>query len=332
MKKPVKPDSSLKPVSGSALDAEAHAWVLYFASGENAPEKQKLFADWLAGNPDRRVAFERAGQLWDAMADVEDVENILTDQNNIETFQPRRRMSRRILLGGGLAASLVCAVGIGSLTLQQVPPEMIELSTPIGEIKTFTLSDGSEITLGGASQVRGEFSATTRNLELVGGNAYFDITRSKDRPLTVDTGSVRVQVLGTRFSIKKRTEQVAVSVDSGHVRVMTDMAARDLRAGDRIVSSAALRLGPVEPFDAERELSWRSGRLTFVDAPLHDIVADINQYSGRPVRLAPSAPADMRLTLSFSVKQIDQVLAGLDAAYPIEVRENDTEIVISQGR
>ena len=117
MKKPVKPDSSLKSVSGSALDAEAHAWVLYFASGENAPEKQKLFADWLAGNPDRRVAFERAGQLWDAMADVEDVENILTDQNNIETFQSRRRMSRRLLLGGGLAASLACAVGIGSLTL-----------------------------------------------------------------------------------------------------------------------------------------------------------------------------------------------------------------------
>ena len=57
----------------------------------------------------------------------------------------------------------------------------------------------------------------------------------------------------------------------------------------------------------------------------------MNQYSDRPVRLAPGAPADMRLTLSFSIQQIGQVLAGLDTAYPIDVRENDTEIVISKG-
>jgi len=55
----------------------------------------------------------------------------------------------------------------------------------------------------------------------------------------------------------------------------------------------------------------------------------MNQYSDRPVRLAPGAPAEMRLTLSFTVQQIDQVLAGLDAAYPIEVQTGSSEILIS---
>lgn len=331
MKKPVTPVPPVKSESAKALDAKARAWVLYFASGESAPEKERAFAVWLSASPDHGAAFERAGQLWDAIADVDDVENILTDQNNIKTFQPRRTMSRRLLLGGGLAAGLACAVGIGLMSFQPAPPEDILLATARGEIRTFTLSDGSKLTLGGASRVRGKFTARTRDLQLVDGNAYFDIARDESRPLIVDTGSVQVRVLGTRFDIKKRTGQVSVSVDSGHVRVMADAAARDLRAGDRIVSTAALRLGPVEPFDAGKELSWRSGRLSFVDAPLRDIVADMNQYSDRPVRLAPGAPADLRLTLSFSIQQIGQVLAGLDTAYPIDVREDDTEIVISEG-
>lgn len=331
MKKPVTPVPPVKSESAKALDAQARAWVMYFASGESAPEKERAFAEWLATSPGHGAAFERARQLWDAIADVDDVENILTDQNNIKTLQPRRTMSRRLLLGGGLAAGLACAVGIGLMSFQPAPPEDILLATTRGEIRTFILSDGSKLTLGGASRVRGEFTARTRDLQLVDGNAYFDIARDESRPLTVDTGSVQVRVLGTRFDIKKRTGQVSVSVDSGHVRVMANAAARDLHAGDRIISTAALRLGPVEPFDAEKELSWRSGRLSFVDAPLRDIVADMNQYSDRPVRLAPGAPADLRLTLSFSIQQIGQVLAGLDTAYPIDVREDDTEIVISEG-
>lgn len=294
---------------------------------------ERAFTDWLAALEENRQAYERAHRLWEGLAEVDGIEDLLTDRDNVRALPQRPALTRRLLLGGGLAAGLACAAAVGLLALQPLPAEEIMLVTARGEIKTFTLSDGSQITLGGASRVRGEFTGKTRDLKLAAGNAYFDIARDEDRPLTVDTGDVQVRVLGTRFDIKKRADQVSVSVDSGHVRVMAGnlIETRDLLAGDKIVSTAALRLGTVEGFDAEKELSWRSGRLSFVDAPLRDIVADMNQYSDRPVRLGPGAPADMRLTLSFSVQQIGQVLAGLDAAYPIQVRESDTEILISDG-
>jgi transmembrane sensor len=314
-------------------DGEARDWVLYFASGEVSPEQEQAFAAWLAESEANRLAFDRAQRLWEGLVDVAQIEDILADRDNIKTFQPRPVMTRRLLLGGGLAASLACAAGIGLMALQPTKTQEIRLATTRGEIKTFTLPDGSEITLGGASQIRGEFTSTARNLQLVDGNAFFDIARDESRPLTVDSGGVLVRVLGTRFDIKKRANQVWLSVDRGHVQVMAEAAAdaRDLRARDRILSTAGLPLGPVQSFDSETEFSWRSGRLSFVDAPLRDIVADMNQYSDRPVRLTPGAPADMRLTLSFSIQQIGQVLAGLDAAYPIDVRDNETEIVISNG-
>lgn len=333
MKKPGDTRWGASSTPDRTLDGGARSWVLCFASGEVSPEQERAFAAWLAESEGNRLAFDRAWRLWEGLADVAQIEDILADCNNIKTFQPRPVMTRRLLLGGGLAASLVCAAGIGLMALKSAPTQDILLATRRGEIKTFTLPDGSEIILGGGSRLRGAFTDRARTLQLVEGNAFFDIAHDESRPLTVDSGGVLVRVLGTRFDIKKRVGQVLVSVDRGHVQVMAEAAAvaRDLRAGESILSTAALPLGPVQSFDAETEFSWRSGRLAFVDAPLRDIVADMNQYSDRPVRLAPGAPADMRLTLSFSIGQIGQVLAGLDAAYPLDVRDNETEIVISNG-
>ncbi|MBR9805988.1 MAG: DUF4880 domain-containing protein [Alphaproteobacteria bacterium] len=303
---------------------------MFFASGEASSEKEQAFADWIAASSANREAFDRVRRLWEGMVEVDGVEDLLLDQNNVAALKRPVVPTRRLLLGGGLAAALMCAAGVGLLARQSAPAESILIATQRGEIRTFALSDGSEITLGGASRIRGDFTEESRQLELVAGNAYFDIARDENRPLTVETDGVQVRVLGTRFDIKKRANKVSVAVDRGHVSVSADGAvdARDLLAGDRIVSTPARGLGPVETFDLQKELSWRSGRLSFVNAPLRDIVADINQYSERPVRLASGAPGDMRLTLSFSTQQIRQVLAGLDAAYPIQVQENDTEILI----
>ena len=309
--------------------------MLYLASGESSDERDDAFAEWMAASEENRRAFERANALWDGLADVDGIEDLLTEQETVAAFRPRSALSRRrLLIGGGIAASLFCAAGIGLLLARPAPAEEIQLATLTGEIETFTLSDGSRITLGGASRVTGRFTAKARQLELAAGNAYFDIARDEARPLTVNSGTVQVRVLGTRFDIKRRTDWTSVSVASGHVAV-TGRAApgrRDLLAGDKLVASVQAGLGEVQGFDAEQEASWRTGRLSFIDAPLSDIVADINQYSPRPVRLAADAPADMRLTLSFTTEQIDQMLAGLDAAYPVQVQTTDSGILISKDR
>jgi transmembrane sensor len=331
MNKPEDISTGSAAVPDEKSAAEARAWIVHFASGvESAPQRRK-FTDWLAASDDNRQAFDVAYRAWESLADIEGIEDLLTQQNNISVLQPRPALTRRLLIGGGLAATLACAASVSLWFTRPVPPEAILLVTERSEIRTFTLSDGSHITLGGDSKLRGEFARKTRDLELVAGNAYFDIARDEDRPLTVDSGELEVRVLGTRFDIKKRPDLVSVSVDSGRVRVTSQdgVDRRDLLAGEKIMANDAHRLGDVVPFDPEKELSWRSGRLTFVDTPLRYIVADMNQYSDRPVRLAPGAPAEMRLTLSFTVQQIDQVLAGLDAAYPIEVRTGSSEILIS---
>jgi len=321
------------PQDDNKRAAVARAWVLRLSSGEDTEADRLAFAEWLAASDDNKRAYEKAQSIWEALGEVDGIENLLTHRDSVTEFRPRNSMTRRFLVGGAMAASLAVATGIGFLLMQPAPTETLLYATVTGEIETITLSDGSRVTLGGASKLTGEFTPDGRTLELVSGNAYFDIARDEARPLTVHTGDVNVRVLGTRFDIKTRPDFVAVAVDHGHVRVTSPATGnrQDLTAGEKIVSDATHGISEVMTFDAGQELSWRSGRLSFVDAPLRYIVADMNQYSDRPIRLSPTAPADLHLTLSFPVDQIEQVLAGLDAAYPVAIESRQDDILITQG-
>jgi len=321
-------DSNQDEARTRARLADARGWFVRLAAAPR-PQDMADFRTWLAADPRNGEAFARASALWEGLADVEQIETLLTDRDNVTPF-PARQVTRRMWIGGAVAAAFACAATTGVLLVRPATGEAVLLQTQNGEIRSFTLADGSTVTLGGASRVAGTMTGTARTLELEAGNAYFDIARDEARPLTVTAGGYEVRVLGTRFDIRTYADRISVAVDHGHVEVAEgDGAAADLLAGDKIAAWRAGGLGPVQAFDAEREFAWRTGRLSFVDAPLRDIVSDMNQYSARPIRLAPGAPADLRLTLSFSTDQIGAVLTGLDSGYPLEVASSTDEILIS---
>lgn len=311
--------------------------MTYLLSGARDDDRDQALTAWLRASPAHPVALETLQAGWDAIADVEAIETLLTHPPQRAEGQMRAvtgaGVSRRLLLVGSVAAAIMVAVTAGLPLVASYEPDVIQLATATGEIRTFTLSDGSQITLGGRSEVTGELGKTSRSLTLASGNAFFSIARDERRPLSVAAGAVRVQVLGTRFDIHQRAGNVSVSVEEGHVAV-TDAASTkrlELTAADRIEFNPAAGFGEITDFDPERGLSWREGRLSFVNAPLRDIVADINQYSQTPVILTDEEIGAVRLTLSFTVGQIDQMLGGLEAAQTADVTRAGGEIRISSA-
>ena len=74
---------------------------------------------------------------------------------------------------------------------------------------------------------------------------------------------------------------------------------------------------------------WRQGRMQYADAPLKEVVADANRYSERPIRLASNDLGDMRVTVSFRTRAVDELIANLDAGLPVSVStETDGDIVL----
>ncbi|MFN3607906.1 MAG: FecR family protein [Hyphomonas sp.] len=329
------PEDKRQP-SPDRVEGEARAWMAYLLSGTQDEARDRALEAWLRASPAHRAALEQLQSGWDALSEVEAIEDLLTQPAQRAAMDVRRQparpgISRRWALVGSLAAAAMIAVTAGVTLRTPYEADTIHLATAPGEIRTFTLSDGSEITLGGRSAVTGELGKASRALTLASGNAHFSIARDERRPLSVTAGEVRVEVLGTRFDIHQRAGKITVAVEEGRVAVSDASAAARLQlaASDQVDFSPGAGFSDVIAFPPARGPTWREGRLSFVNAPLREIVAEINQYSQTPVVLTDAEVGALRLTLSFTTGQIDTMLAGLEAAQTATVTHTTGEIRIS---
>lgn len=91
-------------------------------------------------------------------------------------------------------------------------------ASAIGEQRNITLPDGSSVYLNTNSQVKVDYGEGYRNIQLLQGEAHFDVVKQKQRPFRVYAGRGRVQAVGTAFTVFIRdNSKVDVAVTEGTV-------------------------------------------------------------------------------------------------------------------
>ncbi|MGF1468947.1 MAG: FecR domain-containing protein [Sandaracinaceae bacterium] len=149
--------------------------------------------------------------------------------------------SRRALaVGAALAAAGVLAVLGARLVLDPSAPDLRRadgqpLDAPLAPSAPdeIALSDGSVLHLGaGARVLPVRIDGRWAVLRQPTGRVTYDIHPGGPRRWRIESGSVRVEVLGTRFVVDRTPARVRVAVERGRVAVATDGIRRELTAGD----------------------------------------------------------------------------------------------------
>jgi transmembrane sensor len=290
---------------------------------------------WAARAPDNRAALERAQRVLD-----------LCDQQP-EIFDELEPVTTRYLPASAyrwlVAASLIMAMvtitmlkGHGDV-VQPRPESAASLAfvdryaTAIGETRTIVLPDGSSVIMGGLTKLSVGYRQDVRRLELVEGQALFNVAKDRKRPFVVRSGNGLITARGTEFDIKRDTDAMAVTLVHGVVDVnaTNGFKARDvrLRAGMQLHVSAKGKISEPAFVDVRRVLAWREGQLNYEDAKLSTIVADLNRYSPRPITIDDDAVGAIRVSGSIKTMSIDNWLAGLAAAFDISVDRRNPVVI-----
>src|SRR5262249_43512208 len=127
----------------------------------------------------------------------------------------RRRIKRALALAAAVAACALALPAIYGRFRAEV------FSTQIGEQRTIQLSDASILALNADSRIRVQLGDTERDIELLHGEALFQVARDTHRPFKVQTRTALVQAIGTQFNIYDMPDGTRVSVLEGRVRVQT---------------------------------------------------------------------------------------------------------------
>lgn len=241
------------------------------------------FAAWLEADP----AHARAYDAIAAAAEHAD-EVLRLPPVRIAPPAPEGRPARwRRQAGGGLvAAMLVGAVGWGMASFL---PARSAIETRPGEARTVTIGTATIALNGGTRLMLDRHDPHRATLER--GEALFDVRHDEAHPFTVRVGDSEIRDIGTRFDVTRDGDAIRVAVAEGTVLYNPGREALRLDAGDALAttdSSPRLGITPVVTTDVG---GWREHRLSYRQASLATVAADLSRGLGVTIVAAPDVAA-----------------------------------------
>ena len=230
------------------------------------------------------------------------------------------------LAAGGCAVLVVLCVALfGAFRAAPVPGTLYE--TAVAETREIPLADGSTLFLDADSQVRAVMSGDTRSVELLGGQAYFDVVPDHERPFVVEAAELTVTVTGTRFAVSNRGDRLAVAVESGSVEVAHVTDSSSLSAGDRVSLHRSTRTAEKASVDPRSVGSFRTGRVLVENVPFGEFIAQLDAYYDGEIWLSSQTLADKLVSGSFDLEQPVAALRAAAGSQNASVRQLESDVL-----
>ena len=265
----------------AARDAAAD-WVVRLGRPTTGESDWLAFDTWLEASQSHQAAYDEAIALWS------ELEAAAPALKAALPAQPAPMpMGRRWAIGGGLvaAALAVAVVPWGDLTARTVTYQ-----TARAERRVVTLEDGTRIDMNAGSRLTVKLGSRVRRVTMDDAEAVFDVAKDVHRPFLITAGDRTVRVVGTQFNVRRRDGVQSVTVRRGIVEVAPAAGAAGqsyrLTVGQRLDHVAGAQVSTLRTAAPDEAMSWRAGRLIYRAEPLANVVADLNRYAVKPIRLA----------------------------------------------
>lgn len=356
---------------------EAAVWLMRLEAGEikeNSPD----YCAWLEASDDHQDAMARARITWGVLGDhakSPELTKARSDALSRSTDVAARRWqplnSREGEAGersGWRARAIAAAMVVGLIavpvavlqfygeppTISEPPPASAETIptryvTGVAETRVVTLPDNSRVSLDAATRVSVSYTATTRDITLLAGQAHFDVARDATRPFRVTAGDRTVVATGTSFNIEMIGNEVLVTLLEGEVIVTdADADSQTLKASsegsDRSTperSSTPVKLKPGQQLLAihdeapridtapniEKTTAWRQGKVFLEEDMLPVAVARMNRYSRIRLVVADDSLKGLEVGGVFNAGDTDAFIEALEAAFPVEARRMSASLI-----
>jgi len=268
------------------------------------------------------------------------------------------------------AAVTVLVIGALWLTRSGTPLP-VDHRTAIGEQRMIYLADGSTAHLDTQTAVSIWYDGNLRRVELIEGQALFSVAHETERPFVVTVGNAAVRALGTEFNVRKKDNgKIAVAVASGRVQVgrkaqilrddsregtlgsipdtVADpesegetagsqpaepprLAMEVVEQGEQLLFDASETAHEVKTVEVHRISAWQEGRLDFQNAPLSEVIGELNRYVETPMVIGDPDLGDMTISLFFKIKDRKDFLNTLEKVIPITYRATSDGRIIIYG-
>jgi transmembrane sensor len=365
----------------SQIVDEASSWFIECRAGDLDEAGRLEFDTWLRRSPEHLRAYLEVAAIWnegpalDPMGKwdgatlisqaAEDPDNVValrefTADNKAQTSSDRAIVhnapprERRFIPRPGkrafvLAASLTGVLATAATWLWSQMYASI-YTTGMGEQRILELADSSTVEMNSRSRVHVRYTRDERAVDILTGEALFNVTKDSARPFVVGVGGTRVRVVGTQFDVYKKAHTTVVTVVEGRVSVVAPapvLPGKDIegsnarsnaaRSATPILVSAGEQLTMTSNFAKLAEhtnlaavTAWTQRRILFDSATLLEVAEEFNRYNSRQLIIDTPELLQFHISGTFSSTDPESFVRFLRERPDVRVIETSSEIRISK--
>jgi transmembrane sensor len=343
------------PADASGLRRDVLDWFIRRQRDGWGAEDEAVFQAWLAADAGHGDAYRQWESNWNAL-DAVPADTVALLRRKLardkareaagpHSDKPRHRQTpssvprRRFLMPAFAAAAFVAvATGTGLLAWNHWQAQAVfaqAFASQRGQQVEVPLPDGSRLRLDTATRLEVSYYRQRREVKLLEGQAVFSVQPDAARPFQVLAGPVGVTVVGTRFSVRYTPDLpsdpgVRVSVEQGKVHVARlDGSGNEpgeapgsvyLTAGQQVLADGQGMLAPMSAVPGEGIAPWRDNRVSFVNTPLAQALAEFERYGHTGLTVRDPAVAALRLSGTFDPRDAQTLRRVLPAALPVRLQ------------
>jgi transmembrane sensor len=297
----------------SRLFDEAGAWLVRVRENPHSAEVRAAFDAWRDAAPEHDQAWSELCRVWSLAGKAEAHYRPLVPTRPTY-LRPPVLTARRFATGLAFACALAGAAWLGTPSL--VTRLTADYVTATAEIKTISLDDGSTVELAPDSALDVQFQDDTRQVTLLRGEAFFDITKDPNRSFRVLAGGAQVEVLGTAFDVEITDTATQVSVARGSVTARADNtptqpADSPLKPGDAVSIDRQSGDTVKTTVSTDDVGAWRQGRLVVRNASVASVIDVIRRYDSAWITLADTTLGEKKVTGIYDLRAPALALGAL---------------------
>lgn len=274
---------------------------------------------------------------------------------------------RKLYLPWGIAASVLLAcLGFYQLHIRAVNANVAEvvkfktISAKVADKKEVKLPDGSLVILNSDSKLSydPDFNGKTREVRLEG-EAYFDVTKQRDKPFIVHAGGIKIRVLGTAFNIKSYKDEK--NIETTLLRGEIEVTGLKNREGKPLIMQPNQKLivaqteknpveqeRPVQQLDIEpvklvnlvagvkqedrEETSWMYNRFEFRGDDFQTLAKSLERRLKIRVVFIDEEARKIRFNGSFENEGPEEVFSALQKVAPFTYNIKNNEVYIRSNK
>lgn len=283
---------------------QALAWFTRLRDPFMSSDERQAFDAWYAASPSHVKAYQQVEQLWHSAAlDIAIEQHVATAVPVIKQKPVKTQLWVSAFL-------LLVIVNVGLIYSGWIERWRADYYTVAGQQQRVRLADGTTVLLNSNTTLNLDFTDDHRGVNIVNGQAYFEVTPDPARPFVVSTELAKIQVVGTRFAVRTGNE-VSVDVESGIVACAIDKGQTEQLTKGQHVTIDRRGITSPKPFDSERTFAWLKGRLIFRDQPLSVVIQELQRYHSGKIFIADKHLANIRITGNYKISDTQAVINTL---------------------